>query len=215
LKAIPYGLLGFPVLQAADIRLPRAHRVPVGKDNQARAEAGREIARRFNHQCGGAFPVSELLMGEVASLQGIDGLAKMSNSLDDAIFLSGPAEVVAAKARRMDSDPQRVRSDSPVRVEGSPIFQYHAAFNRNRAEVEDLKMRCRSGTVGEVEVKGRLIETLEALLQPLRYRRAEFVRERGLVERVLVAGSERARRQAQATLREARRAMGPYQLPGA
>ncbi|MCJ7512433.1 MAG: hypothetical protein MUO23_05625 [Anaerolineales bacterium] len=95
------------------------------------------------------------------------------------------------------------------------MFRYHAAFNRDRAEVEDLKVRYRSGTVGDVEVKGRLIETLEALLRPLRQRRAEFERERGLVERVLAAGSERARREAQETMREVHRAMGLYQLPGA
>ena len=132
----------------------------------------------------------------------------MGNSLDNAIFLSGLAEVVAAKVRRMDTDLQRVRANFPGRVEGNPVFQYHEAFIRECAEVEALKVRCRSGTVGDVEVKGRLIETLEALLQPSRHRRAEFERERGLVECVLVAGSERARR-------EVRRAMGLYQLAGA
>ncbi len=212
LEAMPFGLLGYPVLQAADILLPRAHLVPVGKDNEAHVEVAREIARRFNHLYGETFPIPDLLLGEVPTLVGIDGQAKMSKSLDNAIFLSDSAEVVAAKVRRMYTDPQRVRADIPGRVEGNPVFQYHEAFNPDRDEVEDLKARYRSGTVGDVEVKGRLIEALEGLLQPMRQRRAELEREHGLVERVLSAGSERARHEAQATMREVRRAMGLYQL---
>jgi tryptophanyl-tRNA synthetase len=215
LEAMPYGLLGYPVLPAADMLLPRAHLVPVGKDNEAHVEVAREIARRFNHLYGETFPTPDLLIGEVPTLLGLDGQAKMSKSLDNAIFLSDPAEVVAAKVRRMYTDPRRVRADIPGRVEGNPVFQYQQAFNRDRAEVEDLEARYRSGTVGDVEVKARLIEALEVMLQPRRQRRAEFDRHRGLVERVLGAGSVRARCEAQAPMREVRRAMGLYQLPGA
>jgi tryptophanyl-tRNA synthetase len=215
LEAMPYGRLGYPVLQAADILLPRAHLVPVGKDNEALVEVAREVARRFNLLYGETFPIPELLLGEAPSLLGIDGLAKMSNARDNAVFLLDPAEVVAAKDRCMYTDPQRGRADIPGRVGGNPVFQYHEAFNRDRAEIEDVKVRYRSGTFGEVEVKGSLIERPEALLQPLRQRRAEFGRERSRVERVLAAESEQARRQAQATLREVRRATGLYLLPGA
>jgi len=215
LEAMPYGLLGYPVLQAADILLPRAHLVPVGKDNEAHVEVAREIARRFNHLYGETFPVPEPLLGDVPTLLGIDGRAKMSKSLDNAIYLSDPAEVVAAKVRRMYTDPQRVRADIPGRVEGNPVFQYHDAFNSDRAEVEDLKQRYRKGAVGDVEVKARLIEALEAFLQPLRRRRAEFERQPGLVERVLAAGSDRARAEARATMRLVRKAMGLYHLPDA
>ena len=213
LQVMPFGLLGYPVLQAADILLPRSHLVPVGKDNEAHIEVAREIARRFNHLYGETFPVPDLLLGEVPTLLGIDGQAKMSNSLDNAIYLSDPAEIVAAKVRRMYTDPRRVRADVPGRVEGNPVFQYHEAFNDDRAEVEALKERYLQGTVGDVEVKARLIEALERMLQPIRQRRAELEGKAGLIERVLAAGTERARREAEATMRIVRQAMGMYHLP--
>src|SRR5690606_13493657 len=87
-EVMPFGLLGYPVLQAADILLPRATHVPVGKDNESHVEVTREIARRFNFQYGEVFPVPELVVGEVPSLIGTDGQAKMSKSLNNAIFLS-------------------------------------------------------------------------------------------------------------------------------
>ena len=213
LQVMPFGLLGYPVLQAADILLPRSHLVPVGKDNEAHIEVAREIARRFNHLYGETFPVPDLLLGKVPTLLGIDGQAKMSNSLDNAIYLSDPAEIVAAKVRRMYTDPRRVRADVPGRVEGNPVFQYHEAFNDDRAEVEALKERYLQGTVGDVEVKARLIEALERMLQPIRQRRAELEGKAGLIERVLAAGTERARREAEATMRIVRQAMGMYHLP--
>jgi len=173
----------------------------------------REIARHFNHLYGETFPIPELLLGEVPTLLGIDGQAKMSKSLDNAIYLSDPAEIVAAKVRRMYTDPRRVRADVPGRVEGNPVFQYHEAFNDDRAEVEALKERYLQGTVGDVEVKARLIEALERMLQPIRQRRAELEGKAGLIERVLAAGTERARREAEATMRIVRQAMGMYHLP--
>ncbi len=166
LEAIPFGLLGYPVLQAADILLPRANLVPVGKDNEAHVEVTREIARRFNFLYGEVFPIPEVLLGEVASLVGIDGQAKMSKSLDNAIFLSDDAHTVESKVGRMYTDPKRVRADIPGTVEGNPVFAYHDAFNPDRSEVEDLKDRYRSGRVGDVEVKRRLAPRAERLPRP-------------------------------------------------
>jgi tryptophanyl-tRNA synthetase len=215
LEAMPFGLLGYPVLQAADILLPRATLVPVGKDNEAHVEVAREIARRFNGLYGDVFPVPDVLLGDVPSLVGIDGQAKMSKSLDNAIFLADDAGTVDAKVRRMYTDPKRVRADIPGTVEGNPVFAYHDAFNPDRAEVEDLKRRYREGRVGDVEVKASLARALNTFLEPIRQRRAAFARRPGQVEEILRSGTRRARHEAAETMAAVRQAMGLYHLPEA
>jgi tryptophanyl-tRNA synthetase len=210
---MPFGLLGYPVLQAADILLPRATLVPVGRDNEAHVEVTREIARRFNFLYGEVFPIPEVLLGDVASLVGIDGQAKMSKSLDNAIFLSDDAHTVEAKVGRMYTDPKRVRADIPGTVEGNPVFAYHDAFNPDRSEVEDLKERYQNGRVGDVEVKRRLARALNAFLDPIRERRGAYESRPGLVEQVLRDGTARARLEAGKTMELVRQAMGLYHLP--
>ena len=215
LDVFPFGLLGYPVLQAADILLPRADLVPVGKDNEAHIEIAREIARRFNHLYGEIFPIPEGLIGDVPTLVGTDGQARMSKSLGNAIFLSDDASVVAQKVMRMYTDPKRVRPDIPGRVEDNPVFIYHRAFNADQGEVADLENRYRRGAVGDVEVKERLIRALNAFLDPLRERRQVFAAREGLVEEVLEQGTARAREEAAKTMSLVREAMGLYRLPSA
>ena len=208
LRTMPFGLLGYPVLQAADILLPRAHLVPVGKDNQAHVEVARELARRFNRLYGEVFPIPEPLLGDVPILVGTDGAAKMSKSRGNAIYLSDDAETVRQKVFRMVTDPQRVRADIPGRVEGNPVFIYHEVFNPDREEVEALKERYRRGRVGDVEVKERLARALNAFLDPIRRRRADYAAQPRLVEEILAAGNERMRGEAQETMARVREAMG-------
>jgi tryptophanyl-tRNA synthetase len=208
LDVLPFGLVGYPVLQAADILLPRAHAVPVGKDNVPHVEITREIARRFNHLYGQVFPEPEPLIGHTPSLPGIFGGQKMSKSLGNAILLSDPAEEVRAKVMKMFTDPNRVRADIPGTVEGNPVFIYHDAFNPDREEVEELKTRYREGAVGDVEVKKKLFAALEGFLGPVRERRAAFAARAGLVEEILHAGNERVREEAAATMAAVRDAMG-------
>lgn len=208
LSEMPFGLLGYPVLQSADILLPRAHLVPVGKDNEAHVELTREIARRFNNLYGEVFPVPDVLVGDVPTLVGTDGSAKMSKSLNNAIMLSDDAATVARKVRGMFTDPNRTRADVPGRVESNPVFVYHDAFNPDRRQVEALKERYRTGTVGDVEVKERLAEALNAFLDPLRTRRAEFAERAGFVDTVIADGTERMRAEARTTLSAVRSAMG-------
>jgi tryptophanyl-tRNA synthetase len=210
---MPFGLLGYPVLQAADILLPRATHVPVGKDNESHVEVTREIARRFNFQYGEVFPVPELVVGEVPSLVGTDGQAKMSKSLNNAIFLSDDEKMVNEKVRGMYTDPNRVRADIPGRVEGNPVFIYHDAFNPNVDEINDFKERYRQGKVGDVAVKNSLAKALNNFLDPLRERRARYEAQPSLVEDILVAGTERAREEGRKTMALVREAMGMYQLP--
>jgi tryptophanyl-tRNA synthetase len=210
LEVMPLGLLGYPVLQAADILLPRAHLVPIGKDNEAHVEVTREIARRFNRLYGEVFPVPELLLGEVPSLVGIDGQAKMSKSRGNAIYLSDDEESVTRKVMSMYTDPKRLRADIPGRVEGNPVFIYHNAFNPDLDEVNDLKERYGQGKVGDVEVKQKLLRALNGFLAPLRGRRADYEAQPGLVDDILIEGTRQARILAQQTMEMVYDAMGLY-----
>lgn len=212
LDGMPFGLLGYPVLQAADILLPRAHLVPVGKDNEAHVEVTREIARRFNNLYGEVFPVPDVMVGEVPTLVGTDGQAKMSKSLDNAIFLSDDEQLVQQKVRGMFTDPKRVSADIPGRVEGNPVFIYHDAFNPDLAEVEDLKSRYREGKVGDVEVKQKLAAAINQFLDPIRDRRAEYEADREQVEKYLKQGTDRMREEARDTMALVREAMGLYRV---
>ncbi len=214
LDVMPFGLLGYPVLQAADILLPRATLVPVGKDNEAHVEITREIARRFNRMYGEVFPLPDALIGDVPTLVGIDGQAKMSKSLDNAIFLADDEETVRKKVMRMFTDPNRVRADIPGRVEGNPVFIYHDAFNPDVEEVEELKARYRKGKVGDVEVKKRLNRALNDFLSPLRERRERFASDPDLVHDVIAEGTRAARREAEETLDLVHQAMGMYRIKG-
>ncbi len=211
LESMPFGLLGYPVLQTVDILLPRADIVPVGKDNQAHVEVAREIARRFNRLYGEVFPIPRGMIGE--ELVGLDGQSKMSKSLNNTIFLSDDTEVVMEKVMRMYTDPQRVRADIPGRVEDNPVFIYHDAFNSDGDEVESLKHRYRRGQVGDVEVKQRLARALNVFLDPIRERRSTFEEQPELVEEILRAGTERMRSEACGTMELVREAMGLPRLP--
>jgi tryptophanyl-tRNA synthetase len=206
--AIPFGLIGYPVLQAADILLPMADIVPVGKDNEAHVEITREIARRFNNLYGRTFPEPVALIGDVPTLIGTDGTGKMSKSLDNAIYLSDDSKAVAKRIRGAYTDPNRIHGNEPGNVEGNPVFAYHDAFNNNKEEVEELKTRYRAGTVGDVEVKDKCIACLNAFLDPIRERRTQFEREKGLVEEIIYRGTLRARELGEQTLATMKTAMG-------
>jgi tryptophanyl-tRNA synthetase len=208
IEEMPFGLLGYPVLQAADILLPRAHLVPVGKDNVAHVEVTREIARRFNYLYGETFPVPDPLVSDFGSLVGTDGNAKMSKSLNNAIFLSDDEKTVTKRVMSMYTDPKRVSADVPGTVEGNPVFQYHDAFNPDKVEVEDLKARYRAGKVGDVEVKEKLARAINAFLDPLRERRAHYESKSGLADEVVYDGTLKMREEARKTLSMAKKAMG-------
>lgn len=211
---VPAGFLVYPVSQAADIAAFKAHLVPVGDDQLPMIEVAAEIVRRFNRLYPGeAGPVliePEALLGAVSRLPGTDGDAKMSKTLGNVINLSDPPDVVAARVRGMFTDPKHLRVEDPGTVEGNPVFAYLDAFDPDPAEVARLKQRYRAGGLGDTIVKRRLLEVLEALLAPIRRRRAEWARDRAAVERVLHEGTARGRAVAAATLGEVRRAMRLY-----
>ena len=205
-----YGLLGYPVLQSADILMSRAHLVPVGRDQASHIEVTREIAREFNKFYGEVFPVPEALIpSDVGTLPGTDGKMKMSKSVGNTINLSDSSEEVKKKVAGMFTDPKRVHGDEPGEVEGNPVFVYLDAFaeHGDPKKIDDLKARYKEGKVKDVEVKGYLVEVLEKFLEPIRGLRAEFEKKPELIETILKEGTERARLEARQTLDEVRRAM--------
>jgi tryptophanyl-tRNA synthetase len=208
LDVLPFGLVGYPVLQAADILLPRAHAVPVGKDNVPHVEITREIARRFNYLYGDVFAEPEPLISDTPSLPGVNGMQKMSKSLGNAIMLGDESDTVRKRVMSMFTDPSRLRVTDPGTVENNPVFIYHDAFNPDRAEVDDLKARYREGRVGDVEVKKKLFAALDAFIAPIRDRRAQYEARPDIVTDILHAGNDTMRAIARDTMARVREAMG-------
>jgi tryptophanyl-tRNA synthetase len=205
---MPYGLLGYPVLQSADILCVKAEMVPVGKDNLAHVEITREIARRFNYLYGETFPIPESLVGDVPTLIGTDGKNKMSKSLENAIFLSDDKITVEKKVKKMYTDPNRLTADTPGNVKDNPVFIYHDAFNPNKIEVEDLKERYTKGKVGDAEVKDKLAIAINNFLEPTRERREMFLKRPGLIEEIIFSGTQKTREEVKKNVYEMRKAMG-------
>lgn len=187
------GLLGYPILMAADILIFKATKVPVGEDQLSHLELTRELARRFNYLYGQFFPEPEAVVSETSRLVGTDGNRKMSKSLDNCIYLSDDPKTVEKRVRSMYTDPNRIRADIPGNVEGNPVFVYHDAFNKNKEEVEDLKTRYRAGKVGDVEVKQKLSRAINELLDPIREKRNYYEKRIDEVRDILHEGTARAR----------------------
>jgi tryptophanyl-tRNA synthetase len=204
---LPAGFLVYPVHQAADITIVNADLVPVGKDQLPMIEQTVEIVRRFNTLYAPVLVEPQAKVGEFARLPGIDGQAKMSKSLGNAIYLADDAKSVDAKVMRMYTDPTRLRATDPGHVEGNPVFVYHDAFNSNKEEIADLKERYVQGKVGDVEVKKKLAKALNDFLAPIRERRAHYDRDEKQIDDVLIEGTRRAGRVAQETMRQVREAM--------
>jgi tryptophanyl-tRNA synthetase len=206
-KGVPVGFWSYPISQAADIAIFKADLVPVGEDQLPMIEQTREIVRRFNRLYGKVLIEPRAMLGAVARLPGTDGGAKMSKSVGNCIYLGDPSEVVRKRVMSMFTDPKRIHPTDPGTVEGNPVFTYHDVFNPNKAEIEDLKERYRKGTVGDVEVKQKLFEALEAFLAPIRQRRQELAANPQRVYEIIVEGTRKGRALAQATMAEVRHAM--------
>ncbi len=206
-RGVPVGFWSYPISQAADITIFKAHLVPVGEDQLPMIEQAREIVRRFNKLYGKVLIEPRAMLGEVARLPGTDGGAKMSKSLNNCIYLSDSTEQLRKRVMSMFTDPTRIHPTDPGHVEGNPVFTYHDVFNPNKAEIEELKERYRLGTVGDVEVKQKLFAALDNFLAPIRERRATFESKPEIVREIVLEGTRRARAVAQETMREVRAAM--------
>jgi tryptophanyl-tRNA synthetase len=201
-----YGFLGYPVLQTADIVIYKAHAVPVGEDQAYHVELAREITRRFNRYYGEIFPEPEILLTEVPRLAGTDG-RKMSNSFKNAIYLTDSSDVIRKKISPMVTDTRRKRREDPGVPEDCPVFSLHKAFVEVKTR-EDLAQGCRTATIGCLECKNVVIETLIKILAPIQEKRREFDQNPQKVWNIIEKGNERARETARKTMKEVREAIG-------
>ncbi|MGY8662035.1 tryptophan--tRNA ligase [Bradyrhizobium sp. UFLA05-109] len=210
-RDIPAGFLCYPVAQAADITAFRASVVPVGEDQAPMIEQTNEIVRRINRQAGRELlPEAEAMIPTTGRLPGIDGRAKMSKSLGNSIALSASPDEIREAVRKMYTDPGHVRASDPGQVEGNVVFTYLDAFAEDQAEVDDLKAHYRAGGLGDVAVKRRLEDILQALLVPIRERRHRLARDRSYVLAELRRGTERAKGITRATLDEVKAGLGLF-----
>lgn len=212
-KEISTGFMYYPVSQAADISFvspdPKDSDepilVPVGEDQVPHVRDTNSIVSAFNRTYSPTFVECKALLGDVKRLVGTDGQAKMSKSLNNAIYLKDEVDVIEKKIKGMFTDPNRVHPNDPGTVEGNPVFIYHDIFNPNKEEVKDLKDRYTKGTVGDVEVKEKLNAAIQDFIKPIRERRKEFEKED--IKKILDEGTSYARTIAIKTLERTRKAM--------
>jgi len=203
---INYGLLGYPVLQAADILIYKAQRVPVGVDQVPHIEITREIARRFNSLYGEIFPEPQPLLTEIPKIPGVDG-RKMSKSYGNAVFLSDTPKDIDQKLSRMMTDPARVKRTDPGEPEKCPAFQLHKVYSTSE-EIEEVSIGCRTAGIGCLDCKKVMIKHVIAELAPIYEKRAALEKKPREVVEVLAAGNAVARQKASETMTEVREAMG-------
>jgi tryptophanyl-tRNA synthetase len=203
LESPSYGLLGYPLLQSADILMYSPKWVPVGLDQVPHVELTREVARRFNHAFGAVFPEPQAKLTEIPKVPGTDG-RKMSKSLGNAIYLSDPAETVRDKVRPMMTDPARKRRADPGNPDVCPVFDLHRIFTPP-VDREWAAQGCRTAGIGCLDCKGKLLEHMEPALAPIRERRMKFMERPGTIVEILHEGSRRAQRVARTTMDAVRR----------
>jgi tryptophanyl-tRNA synthetase len=201
---ISYGLLGYPVLQAADILIYRADAVPVGEDQAPHIELTREIARKFNNLYGEIFPEPVALLTPFSRLPGTDG-NRMSKSVGNTIQLADEPDEIRKKVMSTITDPKKIHVDDPGRPEICTVFTYHKKFNPG--ETEQIEKDCRCGKLGCVADKKRLAEKVTEFLAPFREKRRQLEENISQVEEILQEGGRRARAIAQETMGQVREAI--------
>jgi tryptophanyl-tRNA synthetase len=203
LESPSYGLLGYPLLQSADILMYTPRWVPVGIDQVPHVELTREVARRFNHAFGDVFPEPQAKLTEIPKVPGTDG-RKMSKSYGNAVYLSDSGETVRQKIRPMVTDPARKRRSDPGNPDVCPVFDLHRIFTPP-ADREWAATGCRTAGIGCLDCKDKLLQHMESALAPIRERRRELIEKPDVIVEILRDGSRRARHVAQATMDEVHR----------
>lgn len=206
---VPAGFLAYPVSQAADILTFKANLVPVGEDQLPVLEQANEIAHKFNSFYGEIFGKIEPLVSKEGTgrLVGVDGKAKMSKSLGNAIFLSDSSKEIEEKVMAMYTDPNHIRVEDPGNIEGNIVFMYLDVFDADKEELAELKAQYQKGGLGDVVIKKRLIGILEELISPIRERREFLAKDPKAVMKILEDGTRKAKKIAQETLKEVKQAM--------
>jgi tryptophanyl-tRNA synthetase len=203
-ETVPYGLLGYPVLQAADILLYRPYGVPVGKDQAPHLELSREIGRRFNHLYGPVFPEFVNIIGDEAVVPGLD-MRKMSKSYDNCIYINESPDDTAAKIKSAFTTPTKIKKTDPGIPEGCAVCQFLRLYHPN---YQTLWEEDRQGLRGCMQNKVECIEAVNEALRPIRERRAQLGDAE--IEEILAKGADQARDMASRTLDDVKKAMNLY-----
>ncbi|GAA3603530.1 tryptophan--tRNA ligase [Secundilactobacillus similis] len=209
-QSVPAGFFIYPVSQAADITAFKATTVPVGEDQEPMLEQTREIVRSFNNIYGDVLVEPEGYFPEEGQgrIPGLDGNAKMSKSLDNAIYLADDADTIQKKVMSMYTDPTHIHVEDPGHIEGNTVFTYLDIFDPDTAKVAELKAQYQQGGLGDVKIKRYLNDVLQAELKPIRERREQYAQDTDAVYKILQEGSEKANQVANQTLTEVRNAIG-------
>ncbi|KZL41720.1 tryptophan--tRNA ligase [Secundilactobacillus collinoides] len=209
-QSVPAGFFTYPVSQAADITAFKATTVPVGEDQEPMLEQTREIVRSFNNIYGDILVEPEGYFPEEGQgrIPGLDGNAKMSKSLDNAIYLSDDADTIQKKVMSMYTDPTHIHVEDPGHIEGNTVFTYLDIFGEDTDKIADLKAQYQHGGLGDVKIKRYLNDVLQATLKPIRERRETFEKDPAGVYQILKDGSAQANVVANQTLTEVRNAIG-------
>ncbi len=212
-RNIPAGFLCYPISQAADITGLKATIVPVGNDQLPMIELAAETASRINRLAGrDILPEPTPMLSNVQRLPGIDGLAKASKSLNNAIFMSDDDKTITEKVMQMYTDPDHLKVSDPGKIEGNVVFAYLEAFHPDKDEVEALKEHYRRGGLGDMKVKRLLVQTLIDLIGPMREKRMDIVADHEHIMDVLVSGTRVARDVVRQTLSDIKEGLGLFQL---
>lgn len=207
-ETVTAGFLCYPVSQAADISIFKAHLVPVGEDQLPMIEQTNEVVRAFNRIYGPVLVEAKgLVPKDAGRIPGTDGKNKMSKSLGNAIYLSDSADVVSKKIMSMFTDPGHLRAEDPGKVEGNTVFTYLDLFDTDKQRVADLKAQYQRGGLGDVKVKRHLNDIMQALLTPIREKREQFAKDPGAVMQILKDGTAKARQVAAITMAQVRQVM--------
>jgi len=204
---VPVGFLSYPISQAADILFCKGNLVPVGEDQLPVIEQANEIALKFNSLYGKVFPKIQPIVSESPRLLGLDGKAKASKSLGNTIFLDDKKEEIEKKVMSMFTDPDHIHVDQPGKVEGNMVFHYLDIFDKDKKELESLKKQYKTGGMGDLVIKKRLIKILEDLIGPIRKKKEELKKDKGKIEKILEEGSKKAGKVAKQTMKEVKEAI--------
>jgi len=205
-ESVTYGFLGYPVSQAGDITAFSGELVPVGEDQLPLIEQCREIVRKFNSIYGEVLIEPEAILSSGKRIKGLDGNVKMGKSLGNAIYLSDSPEEITRKVMSAVTDPKRIKKDDLGNPDVCMVAYYHQLFTE-KEEYENVCKECRAGTRGCVACKKQLAQNIIKTLEPIREKRKYYEDHPELVDKILIEGTQKARKEAQETMKKVKRAM--------
>ena len=205
-ESVTYGFLGYPVSQAADITAFEGELVPVGEDQLPLIEQCREIVRKFNSIYGEVLTEPEAVLSSAKRIKGLDGNEKMGKSLGNAIYLSDTPEEITRKVMSAVTDPNRIRKDDKGNPDICMVAYYHDLFT-NKDDYKRVCEECRAGARGCVACKKELAKNIIDFLGPMREKRKYYEERPELVDKLLIEGTEKARKTAKETMKKVKKAM--------